>query len=154
MSRLPIKPSDREYDWPDGKASSAYLRQYFLSVVRELVPEVFEELYDNTFEVYQEVKPDYYLFSYNKLIELVDKPELVLKLIYTLNQWAQKYNLNTRWCLQVAYDSIRAWSFYPQRPVRWLFTPLYLVRSIQLIYLIRLKVGLDTICTAPLDWHR
>ena len=119
MSKLPIKPSDGEYDWPDGKSSSAYLRQYFLNLVRELVPEVFEELYDHTFQVYQEVKPDYYSFSYNKLIELVNQPESVQKLIYTLNQWAQKYNLNAKWCLQVAYDSIRAWSFYPERPVRW-----------------------------------
>ena len=119
MSRLPIKPSDGEYDWPDGKASSAYLRQYFLSLVRQLGPEVFEELYDNTFKIYQEVKPDYYSFSYNTLIELVDQPESVQKLIYILNQWAQKYNLNTKWCLQVAYDSVRAWSFYPERPVRW-----------------------------------
>lgn len=119
MSKLPIKPSDGEYDWPDGKASSAYLRQHFLSRVRELVPEVFEELYDNTFEIYQEVKPDYYSFSYNKLRELVKQPESVQKLIRILNQWAQKYNLNTKWCLQVAYDSVRAWSFYPERPVRW-----------------------------------
>jgi hypothetical protein len=82
MSRLPIKPSDGEYDWPDGKASSAYLRQDFLSRVRKLAPEVFEELYDNTFDIYQEIKPDYYLFSYNKLIELMNQPESVRKLIY------------------------------------------------------------------------
>jgi len=97
-------------------------RWIFLSVTRQIAPEVLEDLRDLPFESYRSAlvrnrwTPNEDLNF--RLWAVFDSEHSrcspsVLHLRYDLLQWAEEYNLEDRWCLEIAFRTVEQWYLNP-----------------------------------------
>ena len=110
---------------PAHQSISTWDARYFLfHFIREIAPEVLEDLRREPFNLYHIAAAMHYWHQRpdeNELSRLWDvfeseigeRDPSVLVLRHSLMQWSEKYNLKQQWCLEKAFKTIDFWYRHP-----------------------------------------
>ncbi len=106
-----------EYEQPGAAGSRFLARGRFLQAVRRIVPDVLDDLAGEPYALYEQLAqatelPDRAEWQ-EYLSATPDSDAALVPLRDNLQSWAQRWHLETDWCLERALDTLGFWHRWP-----------------------------------------